>query len=345
MGGYRRIFDSINHIDIENENVSKVEVKKGDLDEYLQNLINNVIDAPNNRFFQFESGTTEVHTNISRFIDNYKDETGFQKLSNFLARRLLKKEIEANQQIQRLRKSLKKGSLIISFIELEDGFLLILTKVEHQSYLNTKELLKEIGLPYDKKELRTCIIKFDEDKEIVEIIVTDSNPKLSTYWYKDFLELTELNSDEKNTNIAFKSIEYVISKIKKHSPSDHTILRNTIIGYFKSHETFNFEELIKTLQGYDPENPDKVNMSDIVQELKRLPDKKRFDKTFNIVPEIIKGRIKNIYKISDKIELATLDHIDKLKNVIRSVEKDNGDMVIEIKTENKEVFEAFKYNN
>jgi hypothetical protein len=347
MEGFKRIFDAMYHIDLTNNTIVQKEVGVGDLDEYIVELLDTIVDLPDSRFFGFESENTEVKTLLDKLIvekNENPDAPECLPISDDIANRLLRKEVEAQEKYSHLTK-LQKGSLIQSLVEYQDELYFLISKVEHESFLNTEDLVRQIGLPYDKKALKTCLIKFTFDDDIDSIIVSDTNVRISQYWVKDFLELKEKNSNEKNTSTAFNAVDMILSRqIKGKSPSDYTMLRNTLIGYFRTQEEFAFEQMVSSVFGeYQPEKPDLVDMSKIKEEVNKLPDKLGFDKRFTIVGKEISARIKNVVKISDKIELNLKDHIEQLKNVIKSDTTPDGQKVIIIKTENDKAYEMFKY--
>jgi hypothetical protein len=347
MQGFNRIFDAMYHIDLINESIQQKEISEGDLDEYVLELIKTIVNIPDNRYFTFESDTIEVKTLIDKLISEKNENEGnpnYFSITNKIADRLLRKEIEAQQKYAHITE-IQKGSLIQSLVEYNEEVYFLICKVEHETFLNTEDLVKQIGLPYEKRVLKTCLIKFTVEDEVDSVIVSDTNSRISQYWVKDFLELREQNSNEKNTNTAFNSIDVVLTRnVKKQSPSDYTIIRNTLIGYFRTQEEFSFEHMINSVFGeYQPEKPDIIDISKLKEAVGKLPEKVGFDKRFTIVDKEIKARIRKVIKISDKIELNLKDHIDELKDVIKSEEKPNGEKIIIIKTENNEAFEMFKY--
>lgn len=347
MQGFKRIFDAMYHIDLVNNTIVQKEVGVGDLDEYIVELLDTIVDLPDSRYFGFESENTEVRVLLDKIItekNENPDEPNCIPISNDIANRLLRKEKEAQEKYAHLTK-LQKGSLIQSLVEYQGQLYFLISKVEHESFLNTEDLVRQIGLPYEKKALKTCLIKFTNDDDIESIIVSDTNVRISQYWVKDFLELKEKNSNERNTSTAFNSIDVILTRqIKSKSPSDYTMLRNNLIGYFKTQPEFAFEQMVSTIFGeYQPEKPDSVDMNKIKEAVYKLPEQVGFDKRFSIVSKEISARIKKVVKISDKIELNLKDHINQLKKVIKSEKRPDGERVIVIKTENDEAYEMFKY--
>lgn len=347
MDGFRRLFDAMYHIDLVSNSIIQKEVGEGDLDEYIVELLDTIVNLPDSRYFGFESENTEVKTLLDKLIVEKNDADQNPKylpICDSIADRLLRKEIEAQEKYAHLTE-IQKGSLIQSLVEYQEQLYFLISKVEHESFLNTEDLVRQIGLPYEKKALKTCLIKFTLDDDVESIIVSDTNVRISQYWVKDFLELKEKNSNEKNTSSAFNAVDLVLTRqIKKQSPSDYSILRNNLIGYFKTQDEFSFEQMLSSVFGnYTPEKPEIVDINRIRKAVNKLPEQVGFDKSFSIISKEISARIRKIVKISDKIDLNLKGHIDQLKKVIRSEETPDGQRVIVIKAENEEAYEMFKF--
>lgn len=288
MPAYQRLFDAIYEIDLDENEYRDIEIHQGQLDGYLQHLINSLFELPDNKLFSFRNENTQIKGDIASFLEE-KTVKSFQMLAEDAAKRLLRCEVDTNDKIKKLGKQMRKGNLILSYIQLEEETAIIFTKVEHESYLSTKRFITEKGVPIEKGNLRTCIIKFNIDDDVTEIIITDSNSTLSTYWYNDFLELKELNSSEKNTKIAFKSIDMALKgSLLKKSPSDYTFLRNLTTGYFRSHPSFNFDEFVEeSIAHYSPIEPEKVDIDKVTAKIRQLPEKKKFDTKFDVAPKVM----------------------------------------------------------
>ncbi|WP_342026034.1 hypothetical protein AADC60_08085 [Cytobacillus pseudoceanisediminis] len=344
MDNFNRIYDILYHIDIATQTLETKELEQGDLNEYIHDLVKTIITTPDNRYFKFKSDTTEIKNQVDKLFANQQSKEIFEEASLVIAQRLLRTEISTQQRYQHLT-DIQKGSLIESFLEFEGDKYFLITKVEHERFLNTEDLVRQIGLPYEKRTLKTCLIRLALDGSVSDVIVTDSNNKISVYWYDEFIELDELNSNETNTKKAFYSIDNELNKIiKKKSPSDYTVLRNNLIGYFRSQTNFAFENMIQTVFGeYQPDNPE-INMDNVKQVVRQLPEKKGFDTRFEVIEKEINARIRKVVRISDKIELKLNDHIEQLRSTIKSETRPNGDKVIVIKTENEEAFNLFKFD-
>ncbi|GIP52911.1 nucleoid-associated protein [Paenibacillus vini] len=340
-----RVFESLHHIDLDNNAIVSKRIDEGDLDEYLVDLIEAIMETPNSRYFKVQSNTTEIIALINGFMEE-KSQDEFIEISEKIANRLLRHEVQAKEKYKNITE-IQRGSLIQSLIEFTDNreFFFLIAKVEHESFLNTIDLVKQIGLPFEKRVLKTCLLKYNEENEILEIIITDTNNRISTYWWSDFLELEEMNSDEKNTKTAFNAIDLVLTqKLKKQAPSDYTILRNNLIGYFRTQEDFQFDSMVSSVFGnYQSDNISNEELNEIRRHVTSLPEKKGFDKHFSIIDKEIKARIRKTIQLSDKIELNLKDHISELRHNIRSEVSHNGERQIVIKTENEEAFNLFYF--
>lgn len=342
--GFRRIYDAFFHIDRENNKVVLIPSESGDLDEYIINLTNRVQNTPENRHFKFQSDHVEVRNLIGEIIARKDDKDIFIEYSNKISERLLKTEQETIKRYSGLP-DLQKGSLVISLLEDdEEGiYFILISKVEYESFLNVNDLKRTNGLPFDKGVLKTCLVKLNKNSEIIDVILSDSNGRIATYWSKDFLELEELKSDETNTIQAFNAMEQLINRhVKTISPPDATVLRSHLVNYFRTQKDYNHEQMIEYVFGYyEPENPD-VDIELLKKKARALPEQKKFDTKFGIVSERIKARIRKVVRVNDIVKIEINGASDDIKRLIKS-EESNGERYIKIKTDNDEAFDMFNY--
>lgn len=74
----------------------------------------------------------------------------------------------------------------------------IITKIEATDGLDMEELkIREI-LPF-QKNFKNALFEINEENEIENIFLSDTNGDISKYWYNDFLEIEEMTTDEVNT--------------------------------------------------------------------------------------------------------------------------------------------------
>ena len=64
-------------------------------------------------------------------------------------------------------------------------------KVEHQLFLDEVDFKRKIGLGESQKIYKACKVSFDAAGTIGSALVFDTNSRPSTYWWREFWELTE----------------------------------------------------------------------------------------------------------------------------------------------------------
>jgi hypothetical protein len=339
---------SVHQIDIENSTTNKVNINSSDLQDFTRKLFFQELTATNKRYFKFSRETNEVAQIFKSLIENFENEnflSVFQAKTDILADILLnaqQKTVERHPNIQ----PPKKGNLVIILLKRADRIEILISKIDQAIFLNLQDSKYTAGLPEEKATQKSCSIAYQldgDEYQLVDIIVSDSNSKIATFWVEDFLQLKELTSNESNTVNAFNGIENVFSTyIKKKSKGDFIELRNNLVGYFRTKTSFNFDEMVEYVIGnYSPENTE-IDIDTLKDRLKRLPEKKDFDTSFEIIESRIKARFKRSYKVSDKIELRTSDYIENLKDVIVAKENDYGERVLVIKNIDDEIFNSFK---
>jgi len=337
--------DSFFQIDRENNKVNEIQTKEGDLDDYIETLTEKIITNKNNRHFEFTSDRKEVLTYINEIMKQHDSHDAFLVNAKGIANRLLETEIKTQKRMGAL-KELQKGSLIISKFSDQFSENILISKVEHETFLDSSDFKKMSGLPYEKGTLKTCLIQIDyESKDIMDVIITDSNPSISKYWSESFLELDELKSNESNTRTSFNAMDQFISKkLQKQSPNDYTMIRNHLISYYRAQEDFSYENMLQAVFGkYQPEDT-KIDINRLRTDANELPEKKSFDRVFSIKPDVIKARIRKVVKLNSVSELRLTSSSDKFESLIRS-KVIEGEKVLQIKIENEEAFKMFNFND
>lgn len=343
MPSYESFFVTLHHIDFNSQSDEVNEViniqQEEDLANYVNAVISDILDGKNIRSFEKNSANTEVISCIQKGISIEPVKTDFTKI---IAKRLLRTERETQEKYKQITE-IQKGSLVQCFLKLNNELMYLLAKIEHDTFIDEGDLKRHFGLPYEKRVLKTCLIQLTDDKQIADIRLYDTNSTIAQYWWEKFLELKKLTSDEENTKRSFYSIDSCLSKIKKDFPTDYTILRNSVIGYYKNQTSFVFDNLIDTVfSNYQPEDTN-LDMIKLKNNINQLPDDKKFERRFEIIPKEIKARIRKIYSIHDKVDLNVKDYIENMKNVIIACEEPEGKF-IKIRSTNDEVFNMFKFN-
>ncbi|MFR4583675.1 hypothetical protein [Clostridium cadaveris] len=362
MEKYLVLEHSLYHVDREKNDIELDNLEKGKAEEYVYSIIQKSLYAENVRLFKPKSETKEAIALINEFIRNYiqgdkigvaatlEDQNCKKKqindIASKIAYRLLDAEQKAQERIARLNKEIKKGSLIQAVIkdEEENEFCYILAKVEHINILDKKDWEQHTGLPLEKEILKTCVILYNEDGSILEIKIFDTNNTIADYWWNELLELEPITSNEKNTQDSYKEINKLLrNNIKEKSPADYTLMSNSLIGYYNQNPSFDFDELVeKVFKNYNPIRKDDINLEAFIEKLNKLPENK-FDKRFDITPNVIRKRKERTYNISDEIDLTLKDSVENLADVIKSEKISDDEMYIRIKVDEK-TFADFNYN-
>lgn len=352
MPNYDYKFISLHNIDLNaRTNISKpIPTNEDDIKNYIIELIEKEIANDNNRKFNIRNLRTSVISNVTKLINlsevpsnqlNSQIKQEFQSCIESIANKLLEVELETSDKYEHFT-SVQKGTLIQSIIEEDSTSLYyVIAKIEHFAFIDEKDFKKHIGLPYEKKILKSCIIEYSASKVIQKIYISDTNTRLSNYWWDKFLELNKEISDKDNTQIALSSICHSLAKkLKTDHPKDFAQLKNNIWGYFRTQSAFNFDNMLNNVFGsYHPYDTD-VDMAELKRYISELPDKKNFDKRFDIIQDEVMKKINNVIQINDKIDLNLKDHIANLSDIIKSVDE-SGEKYIKIKIDNEHIFKMF----
>lgn len=335
---------SIRIIDYENNIVFSRETPES-FDEYVTELITHINNNSSVRDFKTRSPETEVISCAKQIWCNRADPVIVEEKTNTIANRLLTKEVEAQDRVARLNTNVQKGSLIQALLydKTNDVFTYLLAKVEHSDFVDDTDFTFKSGFSKDKKTLwKSCLIDLpNPDSE--EFYAKIYSNTVAKYWSDDFLELDEMITDETNTSKAFKSIEGVLNRnIRAIAPRDHTIIRNSIISYFKNNEHFDYNHMLDSVLGqYQASDLTADRLNGLREKLDELPEKKHFDRQFSPIASVINARIKKVYEVNEGIQIRITDEIPDIKNTISAYRDDNGTKFIRIKTNNDQTFNQF----
>lgn len=314
-------------------------------DGYVRELISFIEGNISVRHFKTKSSDTQVISCVLQSFQN-KDELDIvNEKSDVIAQRLLEKEIEAEQKISQMNIRIQRGSLIQALLydENADDYTYLLAKVEHSDFVDDSDFTYKTGFSKDKKTIwKSCLIDLSHpDNNIYNAqIYSDTVAK---FWSDDFLELIAMTDNESNTISAFKALDSSLNRsIKQSAPRDHTIIRNAIIHYFKSHEHFDFGEMLDSvLNQYQPVELSQEDVTSLRSKLSELPEKKHFDRQFETVAKAINARIKKVYDVNAGIQIKITDEIQDIENTISAFRDDDGTKYIKIKTNNENTFNRF----
>jgi hypothetical protein len=192
---------------------------------------------------------------------------------------------------------------------------------------------KTSGLPVRKKIYKAFIAEFDKSNIVIRTSIYDTNSTFSVYWWRDFLELEEVYTDDYNTDKAFSVINSrILSPIKQVSKPDYINLWNTTVHYFRVKKEFSLDEYINdVIKNYQPFDQ-RVDVLDLEKRARSLPEKGKFDNRFAIVPGLLNKRFKNSIQLTSQIELLLKQDID-IKNTIKPYQEDDGSKWVMIKSD------------
>lgn len=321
-------FISFHPIDLASDRINAVDIaQKEDVFVYVNDLVENIISANDQREYKFTRSTTEVCQAILNMVGQRACASHAQTVAN----RLLQTEKEAQRSVAHMQVAIQKGNLFHVVFKRNGVEMILIAKVDLNSFLDQTDFKKHAGLPFEKRILKTCLVVFAQQNEIAKITVSDTNN--AKYWWKDFLELEEITSDEKNTKLAFNSIDHTLGvQLKRNFPSDYTYLRNNFIGYFRTQPRFSFDDFQRHVFGaYRPNDPN-LDMQKLKSEIQKLPQKHKFDSAFNVVEDEIRGRIKRVILLTDKIKLELTDNVENLGSAVEA-KQINGKKGIFIKSD------------
>jgi len=315
---------------------------------FISELINHISNNSSVREYKTQSNSTEVIAialSLCSTPTNVK--LAIEKMTR-LANRLLSKEVVAQDSIAHMNVNVQKGSLIqaLLFDDKSNKYTYLLAKVEHTEFVDDTDFAMKTGFSTDKKTIwKTCLIDFPNlESEEYQARMYSPN-KIAKYWYDDFLEMTEIANDETNTKTAFKAIEITLGQNLKDRGKDHTIIRNSFIGYFKNNEHIDFPKMVDSiLENYEPADPSipTVKIQEIRTKLLEQPQKRKFDSQFNSVNNVINARLRKVYPVNDGIDLKISGEVKDLAETIEAFEDDNGVKYIKVRTNNETTYNRFR---
>ena len=338
------VIKTIRIIDYENNAVYVRETPET-FSEYVSQLITYINGNTSIREYKTRSANTEVISCILDIVRNQIDEEYVTGKIDFIAQRLLLKEREAQTTVVHMNTNVQKGSLIQALLydEDKDKYTYLLAKVEHTDFVDDSDFSFKSGFSKDMKKLwKSCVFEIDNLNADSYSAKVYSNT-VAKYWYDNFLELDQVVSDETNTDKAFRAIDSALNRnVKNIAPRDHTLLRNSLIAYFKSNDYIDYDTMIQnTLESYHPVELDQEKMDKVIEKIRELPEKHKFDKQFNTVSSVINARIRKVYDVCQGVQLKITDAIDDFGNTIKAYREPDGNRYIRIKTDNDLTYKLF----
>ena len=165
-------------IDYEQEELREVE-SKGEFDTYIKGLINNINENETTRLFKIRRETTEVVNCVENIAKNSDNIDEINKYCKNIANKLLNEEIKVQKQIEQLRTSIKKGSLLeVLLHDIEnDIYSFLIAKVEHKSFFDDVKFERRTGYSTEDNKLwKSCLFKFEDiGQEIQKDIIRNKD--------------------------------------------------------------------------------------------------------------------------------------------------------------------------
>lgn len=318
----------LHNVDISKSETEEIQLQlnSGNITTYIQELLNEILTNPNRRIFTFKAGNTEVKSSLLNILNN----DNLEEIVKLNADRLLEKEKRSQEFInsRNLNIQIQKGSLMHLHFTDEDVSKIIICKVEHDEILSEQNFEKVSGLNTKRKVFKAILVVFNENQTLSETIVFDKNN--SRYWWDEFLELEQINTDGQNTEKSLAEIDNVLRSLKKDYHADYTILRNGIISHFRNNEQLNFSDILDSeVVNYVPIN-ENFPKQRLIAQLVSLPAVKGFDSQFTIVRSKIKKRIQQKIKLAPNLYLTIDDTVENLRNLIRTKIDAAGNKIVEI---------------
>lgn len=300
-------------------------------------MIEEILRNEKGRAYSFLSDTEEVFSCINEILKG----GDWEHFSEKIADKLNRCELDKQKKVSGIA-TLKRGNFIQVIGKKGDRIVCVLTKVENDPYINEDSLDLSSGLPIKKNRVqKSCYIEFDENLLIVEMILSDSIPKISEYWYSSFLASAPVTESQENTKKAYLAIDDLLKrKIKKTSDTDYWYLRNDLNSYFANKDAFVFDEVIEIFNSYKAESKETSDtLPSFIEELKELPKKKKFDTQFDLDTKDISTRLRRKIILDSNIELRLTGGIEDIKKKIKPGKDEEGEF---IKIYSKEGYNAFK---
>lgn len=283
--------------------------------DYLRDIITKVEEKKGVRRHKFVSKTVEAKTLI-----NYYFNGEFEDYKERFPIKLRDIEKEKHAQVIKLGQGgIRAGVLFQVVYEHQKMSKIIIVKSDNIGFFDDENFSLRTGLPKDKKVFKAVLIERLKDNDEMVYIYTEQD---AVYWWKDFLDLEELQTDEVNTEQAFKAIERRISPLKKEYKAEHRILKNILISHFRSKDDFDIVEVAGLIGDYKLQNPtleDKLRkkLKEMEKQILEFPKTKHFDSKFKIISKAIPLRkIREEIKLRPNLTLNIKGDIQALESVV-----------------------------
>ncbi len=330
-------------VNIQNDFVEKRDISQQDAIAYNKKLIEEILGNRNRQLYKIRDKRTHV---VSTVLNAVKNKALLPEDAESIAQRLLDKERERQEEVDRLNVQIKQGSLLLSLVRKGNDYLFAIVKVESNDYLDEEETRRRSGLPYENKSFKQCLFQIDGSTlEITDAFLYDRNGAIADYWANEFLELDVLTSDEVNTLDTFGIITNILKrKVERISPADYTLFRNQTLGYYQTSEWFNLDDFYEHVFGtYTSDNKD-IDIPAIKNEIGSKIENAARDTSFQIKKNVIKARkLKETRQVNPTVAVTVDGYDDEIKTNIRSQEL-NGEKYILVRATDEKAYQSFLWS-
>lgn len=322
---------------------------KDDVENYIKHVLMEVTTPPKNQtrirgqFYNFRSMEERVASNLKAMIETLdSDDWALRAEDN--AKKLLDVETDVQKSIDHLKHDVRQGCLLQVVYRNKSTLSIAVLKIDDNTFLDSDVMALKTGLPLNTRMQKVALVTFNDNGEVDDLLLSDTNTKISAYWRKDFLEAIEIREASINTRLAFDAIDKLLKRnIQKKSIQDYYFLRNQLVLDFRK-DSFDFTALVDKFKEYSPvdANLDKTSMDNFINKLQDLPNtpNKEFDTQFTIAENVIKAKLVNSIMIDDIFELKVKQPVEDLENKLDVGKDDNGRKYVKLYSD--QGYEAFK---
>ncbi|QTP58171.1 hypothetical protein HNO53_05220 [Billgrantia antri] len=298
------------------------------LKKYAERVLKELFESSRARYFRFQSMGELVASSLVDILDG----GDWGDKSSEIAKKLYDVEVDVQERVDKLGTKVRRGGLLQIKIKHEGKVKFVITKIDDDDFFDETELELKSGLPASKARLqKTAVAAFSDEKVCEELILSDSKPTISEYWYRYFLVAAQLTDSETNTKNAFQSIERLLNReVKKVSSVDYWFLRNEIVGHFRNEESLAFDDLVEKVAKHKPESEVfKDKFPGFLDAFRNLPksSSKPFETQFDIAPGVIKAKIIKKIFLDQNFELRISGEVEDLRTKISADEDSKGKFV------------------
>lgn len=292
-------FTLVHAIDTDNEKVIERTEENPGVHEFIDGLMTEVFDNKNYKRFKVKDYDTYV---IKQIMGYLQAESIPATCHDDIANRYLEAENVGREFIERTGQKIKMGYLFQALLYNDAHYYYILSKIETTSFLSEIDFTKINGMPFADKALKSCLIKFDEDKLLEDIYILDKND--SKYWHREFLDLEEYTTDELSTKDFYAMVKKKINIKARKSPTDLVEITTHLNSYFSQSRKFTLDDMMENVfNNYKPYNPTLLNMDKLKNSIISSAKEKKLNTAFQIVPGEIRKEFNKKLKINQFVKL------------------------------------------